>query len=93
MFVWEDADRMTSRHRHPKKDVQRALRFAEDHGWTVTPTASGHRWGEMVCGHQGRDACQVSIWSTPKNAGNHANRLRQRVRNCPHQLPGSGGGS
>jgi hypothetical protein len=24
--------------------------------------------------------------------GNHANRIRQRVRNCPHQLPSGGGG-
>jgi hypothetical protein len=85
---------VTSRTRHPKKDVEQALRFAEDNGWTVVPTASGHRWGEMKCLHEGRDACRVSIWSTPKNPGNHANRIRQRVRNCPHQLPsGSGGGS
>lgn len=85
---------MTSRIRHPKKDVENALRWAADHGWTVVPTASGHRWGEMVCAHTGPEPCRVSIWSTPKSPGNHANRLRQRVRNCPHQfLAGSSGAS
>lgn len=85
---------MAARTRHPKKDVEQALRFAEDHGWTVVPTTSGHSWGHMRCPHEGQDACQVAIWSTPKNAGNHAKRIRQRVRNCPHQLPpGSGGAS
>lgn len=87
----DETVQVPARTRHPKKDVEQALRFAEEYGWTVTPTASGHRWGEMVCTDDGRDACRVSIWSTPKNPGNHANRLRQRVRNCPHELPpGSG---
>lgn len=75
------------RARHPKKDVEQALRFAEENGWQVRPTASGHRWGEMTCGLAGHDSCRVSIWSTPKNPGNHASRLRRKVRNCPHQLP------
>ena len=90
---WDHADRMTRRTRHPKKDVERALRFAEDQGWSVVPTPGGHRWGEVICTHQGPDACRYSVWSTPKNAGNHANRLRQHVRNCPHHLhsPDRGG--
>lgn len=78
---------MAGRTRHPKKDVERVLRFAEEQGWSVVATQGGHRWGEMVCAHEGREACRYSVWSTPKNAGNHANRLRQHVRNCPHQLP------
>lgn len=88
-----ETGQMPARTRHPKKDVEQALRFAEEHGWTVTPTASGHRWGEMVCAHEGRDACRVSMWSTPKNPGNHASRLRQRVRNCPHELPSGSEGT
>ncbi len=75
------------RAKHPKKDVEEALRFAEENGWLVRPTASGHRWGEMTCGHQDADRCRISIWSTPKNPGNHANHLRRKVRNCPHQTP------
>ncbi|MCA1704396.1 MAG: hypothetical protein LC808_14500 [Actinobacteria bacterium] len=76
---------------HPKKDVERALRFAEGRGWTIMPSRGGHAWGVMACDHQGQGACRVSIWSTPKNEGNHANRLRQRVRNCPHQRLTPGG--
>lgn len=75
------------RAKHPKKDVEQVLRFAEENGWLVRPTASGHRWGEMTCGLAGLDSCRISIWSTPKNPGNHANRLRRKVRNCPHQPP------
>ena len=76
---------VSPRRRHPKKEVEQALRHAESQGWTVRPTAGGHRWGEMRCPHSGRGVCRVSIWSTPTNPGNHANRLRQNVRNCPHQ--------
>jgi ribosomal protein L33 len=72
------------RRRHPK-EVERALRFAEENGWTIRRRDRGHSWGVMVCAHQGSNACRVSIWSTPKNPGNHANRLEQRVRNCPHR--------
>jgi hypothetical protein len=81
-----------SRRWHPKKDVERALRFAEEQGWTVRSSERGHRWGLMVCTHAGPGACKVSIWSTPKNEGNHANRLRQRVRNWPHRKPLGAGG-
>lgn len=83
---------MVTRARHPKKDIEKALRVAEEHGWTVMPTASGHRWGEMVCSHHGPRACRVSVWSTPKNPDDHANRLRRRVRNCPHQHLSESGG-
>ncbi len=38
-----------ARRRHPKKAVEEVLRYAEQHGWTVVPTASGHRWGYMRC--------------------------------------------
>ena len=55
---------MSPRARHPKKDVEEALQFAEQHGWTVVPTAKGHRWGEMRCAYEGRDGCRVSIWSS-----------------------------
>jgi hypothetical protein len=59
----------------------------------VTRRSAGHRWGQMVCAHEGPDACRVSIWSTPKSSSNHANQLRQRVRNCPHRPPPGRGGT
>lgn len=69
-----------ARGRQPKKEVEQALRLAETIGWTVTPTAAGHRWGKASCGR----GCTESMWSTPRNAGNHANHLLRRIAACPH---------
>lgn len=75
-----------SRARHPKKDVEAALALAEAAGWRVMPSSSGHRWGVMYCGAEGRAACKASIWSTPRNPGDHAKQLRRRIGNCPHTV-------
>lgn len=69
------------RARHPKKDVEQALQYAEDHGWTVEPTQRGHRWGRLKCP---KHECSTSIWSTPKNPGNFANQIRRAVARCVH---------
>ena len=67
------------------KDVEDALRDVEAAGWVVTTTTSGHRWGVMRCGEASRSGCQMSIWSTPRNAGIHARQLRRFIERCPHQ--------
>jgi hypothetical protein len=71
---------------HPKKDVEKALRYAESQGWRIAQGGS-HAWGKMYC--PANDAtcrcgefCITSIWSTPKNAANHAAALRRVVDNC-----------
>jgi len=46
-----------SRARHPKKEVEAALRDAEEAGWTVAATRSGHRWGVIRCGEFSRAGC------------------------------------
>ena len=58
---------------------------AEDAGWAVRHTVSGHRWGVMLCGESSRAGCQVSIWSTPRSADNHARQLRRALRRCLHE--------
>lgn len=73
------------RPRHPKKEVEAAVAVAEEAGWTVTPTSSGHRWGVMRCSEASRSGCQVSIWSTPRNAGNHAKQIHRALDRCPHE--------
>jgi len=75
----------TMRRRHPKKDVEQALADATEAGWTVVATASGHRWGVLRCGEASRARCQVSIWSTPRNSGNHARQIRRALERCPHE--------
>jgi hypothetical protein len=72
------------RRRHPKKDVEEALAEAENSGWRVESASSGHRWGVMRCSELSSEGCQVSIWSTPRNPGNHAKQLRRAVDRCPH---------
>ncbi|MDQ3758294.1 MAG: hypothetical protein M3394_10645 [Actinomycetota bacterium] len=85
---------MTGVHRirHPKKEVEQALRAAEARGWTVVLTPRGHRWGEMRCPYDGAGRCRISIWSTPRNPGNHAHAIGRGVRNCPHWLMRGNGG-
>ena len=72
------------RRRHPKLEIEDALVFAEQRAWVVRDTAAGHKWGDMRCAEASRDGCRESIWSTPTSPGNHAKRLKARVRNCPH---------
>ena len=46
-----------ARRRHPKPEVEEALRFAELSQWTVEPTGPrGHRWGVARCRERTRDA-------------------------------------
>ena len=71
-----------TRTRHPKKDVEQGLRYAESSSWSVQPTSSGHRWGVVSCNR----GCSVTIWSTPKNPANHAKDIRRAVDKCPHEL-------
>nr|WP_084621592.1 hypothetical protein [Luteibacter yeojuensis] len=75
-----------SRSRHPKPDIEAALRHAEGHGWRIVQ-GGGHAWGRMFCPYHRRDCrcgvhCITSIWSTPANAGSFARRLRQVVDGC-----------
>lgn len=74
-----------TRRRHPRGEIEDALKYAEESGWDVAATAAGHRWGVMRCREHTREGCQVSIWSTPRNTGNHSSALRRAVDRCPHQ--------
>jgi hypothetical protein len=59
--------------KHPKKEVNEVLDYADMLGHKVEQTAAGHKWGRITCslGHR------VSVWSTPRNPGNHARDLRK----------------
>ncbi|MDE2977519.1 MAG: hypothetical protein OXU63_08355 [Acidobacteriota bacterium] len=72
------------RPRHPKKEVEAAVREAEEAGWTVTLSPRGHSWGVMKCSEASRDGCRAWVASTPRNPGNHANDLRRKIRRCTH---------
>ncbi len=75
-----------SRAKHPKKEVEEALRHAEECGWRVEIGGS-HAWGRMYCPYNDPECrcgefCITSIWSTPKNPGNFARQLKRVVDNC-----------
>ena len=78
---------------HPKKEVEEALKHAEGQGWRVEVGGS-HAWGRIYCPYNDEE-CRcgefyiTSVWSTPKNPGNHARAsrlapraLRRVVDNC-----------
>lgn len=74
------------RAKHPKPEIESALRYAEDHGFEVLD-GIGH-WGIVRCPSRDPDDwCPkpLYVWSTPKNAGNHAKQIRRYVDRCPHQ--------
>lgn len=80
-----------SRKPHPEKDIEKALEHAEAHGWTVEQGGS-HCWGRMYCPRNDGSCrcgefCITSVWSTPRNAGNHARQLRRVVDNCTARDP------
>jgi hypothetical protein len=71
---------------HPKKEVEKALRHAEAHGWRVE-VGGAHAWGKMFCPYNDAECrcgefCITSVWSTPKSPGNHAAALKRVVNNC-----------
>ncbi|HBP6688244.1 TPA: hypothetical protein L6B04_08240 [Pseudomonas aeruginosa] len=75
-----------ARSSHPKKEVEEALQHAEAQGWRVEVGGS-HAWGRIYCPYNDEECrcgefCITSVWSTPKNSGNHARALRRVVDNC-----------
>jgi len=68
------------------------LLHAEKLGWRIEPGGS-NAWGRMYCPYND-DACRcgefciVSIWSTPKNPGNHGKQIRRVVENCTTHMRG-----
>lgn len=76
-----------SRRKHPKSEIEAALKHAEDKGWTIKVNKKGHAWGKMLCPFNDETCrcgiyCIRSIWSTPKNANDHAENLRTAVDKC-----------
>ncbi|MFG0315286.1 MAG: hypothetical protein ACF8LL_14015 [Phycisphaerales bacterium] len=80
-----------SRPRHPKPEIEKAVQYAEQLGWTVR-MASGHAWGRLYCPLSSREGCIISVWSTPRSPSNHARHIRNAVDRCPHRGAESGPG-
>jgi SOS response regulatory protein OraA/RecX len=75
-----------SRRSHSKSEIEAALAYAEQNSWRVELGGS-HAWGKIYCPYNDKECrcgifCITSIWSTPKNAGNHAKQIRRVIDNC-----------
>lgn len=80
---------MGARRRHPCKEIEAALQYAERAGWRVEPGGS-HAWGRMYCPYKDADCrcgefCITSIWSTPRKPETHARQLKRVVDHCTGQ--------
>lgn len=80
--IWQ---RLMDRPKHPKKEIEQAVRYAEEHGWRyISAGGSAHCWGRLYCPERSRDGCMMSIWSTPRSPANHAEQILRAVKKCPH---------
>jgi len=76
---------MAIRSKHPKKEIEEAIQYAEQQGWKYKSAGkSAHTWGRLLCPLHTRDGHQMSIWSTPKSPFNHAEQIRRLVDKCLH---------
>ena len=78
-----------ARKKHPKPEIEGALRHAESHGWRVEPGGS-HAWGKMDCPYNNVECrcgehCITSIWSTPRSPATFSRVLRRVVDNCKYE--------
>ena len=74
------------RPRHPNKDIEAAIKYAESKGWRYQETGnSAHAWGRLLCPFESREGHSMSVWSTPKSTDNHAKQIRRNVDACEHQ--------
>ena len=64
---------LVARARHQRKEVEAALRFAEQEGCSVEVLLVGHTWGQVVAPNGQR----LRVWSTPKNADVAARMIRR----------------
>jgi hypothetical protein len=71
------------RPRHPNKEIEAVIDYAETRGWTLRQM--GH-WGHLFCAHCDRDGCQVGVSGTPRDADAHARQLKRAIDRCPHTL-------
>lgn len=82
---------MRPRNKHPNKDIEAAVKYAESNGWRVKKS-KGHAWGSLFCPEKSRSGCIIRVWSTPRNNENHANQIINFVNNCPHTKTSKTGG-
>lgn len=75
-----------ARRKHPVKEIEAALCYAESQGWRVKQGGS-HCWGKLLCPWNDKtcrcgEFCISCVLSTPRSEGNHARQIRRVVDGC-----------
>jgi hypothetical protein len=73
--------------RHPNKEIEAAVAYAERQGWSWHPV-KGHAWAKLYYAHHDTDGCKIFVWSTPRVPEHHARQIRREVDRCPHREGG-----
>ncbi len=79
---------MTARARHPIKEIEAAVQYAELKGWSCVK-GKGHAWGILRCPWNDTECrcgtfCQRGVWSTPRVPENMAEQIKRAVDGCVH---------
>jgi hypothetical protein len=69
------------RPRHPHKEIEATVAYAEGLGWRWEEL-TGHGWGKLLCPYADRDGCQVFVYSTPRNPEGAARGYKRSVDRC-----------
>lgn len=73
------------RKKHPDKDIEAAIKYAEELKWEFRESgSSSHAWGKLFCPMHTREGHYISIYGTPRNPTLYAKLIRQRVNKCEH---------
>jgi hypothetical protein len=72
-----------ARPRHPNKEIEAAVAYAESRGWEFVRTG-GHAWGVLHCPLRTQGGHRAYVHSTPRNPFAHARDLRRKVDRCHH---------
>lgn len=80
---------------HTNKEVQSAVAHAMEKVWTVKRGRGSHTWGILRCPNNDKDCrcgefCQISVWKTPRNPGNHARKIKRQIDGCIFEKEGDG---
>ncbi len=76
---------MAKRPKHPNKEIEAAILYAEKNGWIYKDSGkSAHAWGRLLCPLHTREGHQMSVWSTPRNPYNHSRQIEKLVDQCQH---------
>jgi len=83
-----------ARKRHPRKEIEAAIQYAEMQGWIVVE-GRGHCWGVLRCPWNDTECrcgafCITSVWSTPRVPENEARKIKRVIDGCMHRKDADG---